>query len=71
MSERDPRITPKPGDIISRDFATAKGGCIIREVTRAHGGFVFFKRDNGWTTQNCIVSLEKWQRWAKTAEVIA
>jgi hypothetical protein len=67
---RDPRISPITGDVISRDFMTAKGGCIIRGVTRAHGGFVFFCRDNGYAVKNQIVSLEQWCKWARKAELL-
>jgi hypothetical protein len=66
---RDPRIDPVPGDSISRDFPTAAGGTIIRDVTRAHGGFVFFRRDNGYQAKHQIVSLTKWRAWAAKAEV--
>ncbi len=67
---RDPRQDPQPGDLISREFKTAIGGCIIREVTRSHGGFVFFERDNGHVTKPQIVALEEWRRWAKRAEIL-
>lgn len=67
---RDPRENPQPSDGISRLLATALQGCIIREVTRAHGGgFVFFRRDNGHVAKHQIVSLGQWRRWAKKAEV--
>jgi hypothetical protein len=67
---RDPRIDPQPGDSISRNFATAIGGVIIRDVTRAHGGAVFFRRDNGYIAKHQIVSLDEWRRWAAKAEVV-
>lgn len=70
-NQRDPRIDPLPGDAITRDFATAKGGCIIREVERAHGGFVAFYRDNGYTSRHVFVSLFQWRRWASKAAVLA
>lgn len=67
---RDPRIEPIPGDAICRLFKRAKGGSIIREVERAHGGFVGFYYDNGYVEKWRIVSLRKWQRWAKSAEIL-
>lgn len=72
MSEpvkRDPRVDPKPGDTISRNIHGALDGIILRDVTRAHGGFVFFKQDNGAAARNRIVSLLEWRKWAKKAEV--
>ena len=66
---RDPREDPKPGDTISRDIASALQGTILRDVTRAHGGFVFFKQDNGSTARGRIVSLTEWRKWAEKAEV--
>ena len=69
-ASRDPRFTPLVGDEIARQFITALGGCIIRKVTRAHGGFVFFDRDNGYRVTRKIVTLDKWRRWAKSAEVL-
>ncbi len=67
---RDPRMDPEVGDSIAREFKTAVGGCIIREVTRAHGGFVFFQRDNGHVAKSQIVSIGQWRKWARTAEVL-
>jgi len=65
---RDPRIDPVPGDSICRGFSGNVQ--IIREVERAHGGFVGFWRDNGFRECRKIVSLEKWRRWAKQAEIL-
>lgn len=70
MDERDPRINPAVGDEIAREFKTARQGIILREVTRAHGGFVFFHRDNGYVSKPQIVPLEKWRKWAKNTEVV-
>jgi hypothetical protein len=67
--ERDPRIDPKPGDGIARDFKTARDGTILREVTRAHGGFVFFRRDNGYVVRNEIITIREWREWARKASV--
>lgn len=67
---RDPRIDPKPGDSISREFKTASGGCVIREVERAHGGWVGFYRDNGYQRQWKIVLLSEWIIWARKAQVL-
>jgi hypothetical protein len=67
---RDPRIDPLPGDSVSREFKTATGGCIIREVTRSHGGFVFFERDNGHRTSPKIEALAQWRTWCRKAEVL-
>ena len=69
--QRDPRIDPAPGDGIARDFSTALGGTILREVTRAHGGIVAFRRDNGYVARYQIVSLDKWRSWARRATVFA
>ena len=70
--ERDPRVDPRPGDEIARDIPQALQGCIIRGVTRAHGGFVFAYRDNGHTRKNLLpMTLGDWRRWATTAEVIS
>ncbi len=68
---RDPRINPVCGDGISRAFKTARAGEILREVTsvRGEGGFVFFRRDNGYEAKHQIVSIEKWRRWAKHATI--
>jgi hypothetical protein len=66
---RDPRIDPAPDDGISRGFKTATHGVILREVTRAHGGFVFFRRDNGYVAKHQIVALSKWRQWARKATV--
>jgi hypothetical protein len=66
---RDPRIDPAPDDGISRGFKTATHGVILREVTRAHGGFVFFRRDNGYESKNQIVSISQWRKWARKATV--
>lgn len=70
--KRDPRVDPKPGDVISRDFAAAKQGCIIRDVddVRGGGGFIFCRRDNGYVSKPMILSREQWQKWAKNADVI-
>lgn len=68
--KRDPRIDPQPGDSIAREFSSALGGCIIREVERAHGGFVAFYRDNGHKKRWQIVPLDKWRAWARKAEVL-
>lgn len=68
--KRDPRKVPFVGDVIARQFKVAKGGCILREVTRSHGGFVHFGADNGYYVNYEIVPLWKWQRWADKAEVI-
>lgn len=68
-SERDPRIDPIIGDGIERFFATALGGVIIREVNRSHGGFVFFRQDNGYRFLHRIVSLEKWRKWAVNSRI--
>lgn len=72
LTTRDPRVDPKPGDIISRDFATALHGCIIRDVddVRGEGGFIFCRSDNGHVSKPMIVPRAKWQKWAKKAEVI-
>lgn len=67
----DAKRDPKPGDVIYRDIKTSLAGCIIREVTRAHGGFVFCFRDNGYTRKNLTpMSVESWRKWAATAEVL-
>jgi hypothetical protein len=70
MSERDPRVDPMPGDSIAREFVTALGGCIIREVERAHGGFVGFYRDNGHRRKWKIITLDDWRRWAARSEIL-
>lgn len=46
------------------------GGCIIREVERAHGGFVGFYRDNGYLRKWKIITLQDWQKWAGRAEIL-
>ncbi len=71
-TKRDPRRNPKPGDVISRDFATALNGCIIRDVDEVRGGgaFVFFRRDNGYVSKPMIAPLSKWQKWAEKAEIV-
>lgn len=66
----DPRVYPKPGDEIAREFATAACGCILRKVTRAHGGFVFYERDNGYKLSRKFESLGKWRKWASKATVV-
>lgn len=65
----DPRINPRPGDTTSRNIKTALEGIILRDVTRAHGGFVFFRQDNGSVAKSKIVTLTEWRRWNKTAEI--
>ncbi len=67
---RDPRIDPEIGDEICRPFKTALSGLILRRVTRAHGGFVFFVSDNGYYTDSVKCSIKVWRRWAIKAEVI-
>jgi hypothetical protein len=67
---RDPRIAPRVGDEIARNFTTAKQGIILRKVTRAHGGFVFFMRDNDYVAKPKIASLTQWQQWARNAEIV-
>jgi hypothetical protein len=69
QSLRDPRIDPKPGDAIARNNPNALQGMILRDVTRAHGGFVFFGQDNGYISKPRITSLVEWRAWAKKAEV--
>lgn len=68
--KRDPRVDPQPGDTISKDVPRALHGIILRDVTRAHGGFVFFKQDNGFKAIPMLVVLADWVRWAANAEVI-
>ena len=69
-SDRDPRIDPKPGDAISRHIPQALNGIILREVERAHGGFVGFYSDNGNVRKWSIIHLAAWRDWAKKAEVV-
>jgi len=70
--KRDPRSTPHIGDEIGREFPGSRtvNGYVFRKVTRAHGGFVFYVHDNGHYTKPRIATIQDWQRWAKTAEVI-
>lgn len=68
MIARDPRVDPRPGDSIFRKIPQAIDGGIIRDVTRAHGGFVFFTQDNGRTAKRKIVSLIQWRKWAAKAK---
>lgn len=69
-SNRDPRVDPRPGDVISREIPTAKQGVIIRDVHRAHGLFVHFSQDNGFTSRPRWTNIYDWKRWAKKAEVL-
>lgn len=67
--DRDPRHDPEPGDGVSRNFKRAINGIILRDVSRAHGGFVFFTQDNGYRAKRRIVSLAQWRKWARLGEV--
>lgn len=68
MAERDPRVDPVCGDVLFRPYNTSAGG-VMREVERAHGGFVGYYQDNGGKPKWKIVSLRKWRTWASKAEV--
>jgi hypothetical protein len=66
---RDPRIDPKPGDSIARINKQAKGGLIIRDVLRSHGGFVCYRQDNGYTFRSPkFVTLNAFRKWTAKAE---
>ncbi len=61
MSERDPRVDPRPDDILTK----ASGA---RVIVMAWAGGVKYRAlgavDETWTT------LDEWRKWAKNAEVI-
>jgi hypothetical protein len=62
---------PAVGDGFYKATKRAKDGMgYLREVTRSHGGFVFYEQDNGWTVRRKIVTIKKWQEWAATAEYL-
>lgn len=64
--KRDPRVDPKPGDILKR-------GKVLRRVTyganAAHGSAALIRYTDGIKDFNCLLS--SWRRhWAKRAKVI-
>lgn len=58
---RDPRVDPHIGDEIGSEFPMplAVYGYVFREVTRAHGGFVFYLHGNGHYKKPRIVTLDE------------
>lgn len=59
MSKRDPRIEPKPGDVVKvRNEA--------RTVIELFPNGLRWK--SFWSENNCM--FRTWQRWAKGAEVV-
>lgn len=83
MSERDPRVDPRPGDVVRK-------GSVTREVTifreRAHGidgavvrfvcTFTSSRMSRGEKLvhpmrQKLWTRLEKWRIWCRGAEVVA
>ncbi len=63
LNKRDPRVEPRPEDILHI-------GGTYRHVRRYKRGVSFWQRigNRSWTLEN--VPMAEWREWAKNAEVI-
>lgn len=71
-SKRDPRVDPKPGDVLHKMTDPVMLLITERQVLPVPGGlsheWVYYRVNDGRATRS--TSLNKWRKWAKSAEVI-
>lgn len=63
MSERDPRVNPRPGDVVLGKDAASVVSCIKSTSKRVHYQIGPLRAVN-------TMPITEWRRWAKDAEVI-
>lgn len=60
MPDRNPRLDPRPGDVLRRDYQ-------LRRVVSLRGVWVKYATENGKQYNDAI---NPWRSWAAKAEVV-
>ena len=71
MTDRDPRVDPRPGDLLeqntNRRLVTSIEGGRVRYI---HTRLMFWE-SHGWYGDNpCWTRVENWRKWAAGATVV-
>lgn len=68
MTERDPRVNPKPGDVLRDGVHRISVTTVDRQIRYT------LTRSNGYginaIPMHCHMAKKSWREWAKNAEVI-
>lgn len=67
MTERDPRIDPRPGDVLKRGKSTRT--LTVDELWPLRG-LMLLANGSKWSNHRKWMTLHQWEQWAKTATVI-
>lgn len=65
--KRDPRVDPKPGDVLRGEKSDRYVGKLYSDGLI---GFTYWQRASSGSGNDCYCSLKAWLKWANNAEVI-
>lgn len=70
-SERDPRVDPRPGDVVSVPDLHPLGVAEKRTVDYLINGGLRWSGSLRETSKSYTCSQKTWRRWAKDGEIVA
>lgn len=66
-NERDPRVDPRPGDVLAKDGRERRVDTLIFNIgRRAHA--LLWQRSRNHQLRRC--DIETWRTWARDAEIV-